>query len=139
MAPHAHLRESRGALIAATTPVNIQPTSAEAGIRLDDRIQFQWTPYAGAGTLVEQRLRVWSDAGGTVLVWDSLLRVVEAGVCGDGWMDIYAADLGLLASTTYYWDVLVRNSEPVSSFRSTITSFTTEAARVSSSTWRGSQ
>lgn len=123
----------------AGTPTNWQPDANEAGLRASDNLRFRWSLYSGAGSLTEVNLAVYSDAGGTALVWDSLLVAPQGGFCGDGWMEVPAPVLTLLDSTDYWWEVRVRDSVPSTSAWSTLTKFTTAAAKVTSTVWGQAQ
>ena len=114
---------------------NLQPTANEAGIRLEDALAFQWTAYDGAGNLLTVRVLVYSDAGGAVLVWDSLAREPLAGTCGDGWLETHIA---LVGGTDYWWKATWTDDTPATG-TSSLTKFTTAAADVSASTWAGAQ
>ena len=122
---------------------NRLPLNAEPGIRLDGRLQFQWT--TGGAAITHVRLVIWHDAACTWVLWDSLWRPLLAGAVGDGWLDLWldliwsiASTGGLTPSTDYWWQVQDRGSGGDSTL-SAATKFTTEAAELSGSTWRGSQ
>ena len=130
---------------AAPASVNRQPTSAETGLRLDEPVRFQWDTYAqsgGAGALSEVEVVIYETTGVTVL-WRSGLRVPEAGVCGDGWFEVYPRYLAsgkavLTSGLAVKWCVRQRDAGGVSA-ESTKTAFTMETANVTATVWETGQ
>ena len=125
--------------MAATTPTIFYPT-VETNMRAQGRIVLRWSQYAGAGSLAEQRVRVYDDGSKTTLLWDSGLVAPDDHLSGDGWMEIWPEIYwNAAASTQYHWTVTVRNDVPETSSESSVANFTLDAAAVTSAQWREAQ
>jgi len=125
--------------VAAGTPTALQPGSSETSIPLEGRLDFQWSKYTGAGTLAYQRLIIYSDAGGTVLVWDSLWMGTGEPGWADGRLTIDAARQVPTSGGTRYWKVAVKNSVPETSSYSALSQFTYATAKLTGNNWIGAQ
>lgn len=121
--------------MAAGTPVLWSPPDGETGVPLDSILVCLKSAYSGAGTQREARWRIRLAADASV-VWDSLLRENDDLSQGDDWIDIPLAHVPLEPSTSYTIGVLVRNTSNESSSESTVHTFTTAAAPVTSATFR---
>jgi hypothetical protein len=119
--------------MAASTPA-IWGISGQV-FRLDDRMLIGRSPYAGAGAHRESRLRIYSDAGGTVTVWDSLLIEDDDWIVGTQWFEVWPAWWDAAAGTGYWAGLLDRNTLDETSSQSALVSFTMEAAPLSKVRW----
>ena len=122
----------------ATTPTGYEPSAAATDYTIIGRILFQWSAYAGAGSLTHQEVQVL-DAAGAVQLWTSGMRTMDSHRNADGWMVVYSEIAELEELTTYKWKVRVRDDVVSTSDWSAGISFTTGAAQQSMADWRESQ
>ena len=125
--------------MAADTPTGLQPVQSGTAIPLEGKLEFQVSPYSGAGALAYQRLIVYSDAGGTVVVFDSLWMGLSEPGWADGRLSIDAARIGPTSAGDRWWKWAVKNTVPETSSYSGLLSFTHATAKFTAANWVAAQ
>ena len=123
----------------AGTPTWYQPGSTEPGIPLDGRLDLQWSKYSGARNLTLPRVIIYSDAGGTVEVWDSDWMAPGEPGWADGRLTIDAARIGPTSGGQRWAKVAVKDDVPSTSSYSTLSTFTHATAKLTGAGWVAGQ